>query len=380
MAIELEQALRHIEPIIENPHGATIEVIAWPIEGPSGKKKELVGYEVTGRTPGILVVCVGGIHGNEDTGKEAVRAIGDTAIWQLIKGRFLGIPEANPGATERGMPDLNRSFEFPGNAPATDIHENARVIIEVTTGAHAANKRCLIVDFHAENGTMIPYIRLDPTEDDDVLGFMMYCAEMLGIPWVMEKEGDELDASLSTYLVKKCNIPALTVECGPEGVANEEYVNAMRAIMRHLMWHLGMVTEKGIPKEQWFSDPSMLPAIERIKAEGPLQLVDGSYCDKNGKLLEVEGRLEFDIKPGQVLELGDRIGYIVDQDEQQIPMYAKEHCIVLSVSDSNSTYTTRGEMFQVAVEVTDERICSLARGAKKKTDYDKGLKESAHRV
>src|SRR3990172_1976772 len=67
-------------PIFELNRRATVKTmfIPWSIEE-SGEKRGILVFEVKGKRPGQLLIVFGGVHGDEDTGKESAQGAYETA-------------------------------------------------------------------------------------------------------------------------------------------------------------------------------------------------------------------------------------------------------------------------------------------------------------
>ena len=123
-----------------------------------------------GARPGPLFIAVGGIHGNEPCGIEALaRVLGTLEACDLrIEGRFVAL-SGNRTALARGVRwvdvDLNRVWPDPGNAGApherphdsVEAHEQ-RELLEVI-GAHVDEgwSRVVVLDLHSTSAGGPPF-------------------------------------------------------------------------------------------------------------------------------------------------------------------------------------------------------------------------------
>jgi len=111
------------------PTVAAVAVVAHAAAAP-------IASERAGPEPGITVLVVGGIHGNEPAPPHAVRALENANV---RRGRLVLVPEANPkalGARSRHTPgarflDMNRNFPIasrpePRGPLATELWSFAR--------------------------------------------------------------------------------------------------------------------------------------------------------------------------------------------------------------------------------------------------------------
>lgn len=379
-----------------NRYGSVIDIVGYPWNKEISTSRQLIFHLVRGKKDGLMLGINAGTHGDEATSIMLAYQVFLLAAENLKAGTLLALPQANPEAVEmkkRGAPymdpsdetDLNRAFNFDEvTTPLTRIQRHAQTIAGRFCSAFMATDPDiglrqlkhpnpfpgLVVDFHTEDlntaGDVVPYVRIDPTLDDEVLGFMIYCSEILGIPWAMESEhyfSDGLDKSLTGYLVKQ-SIPSLTIELGPGGSIDNKYVIAARVMMEKLMAHFGMIE---LSDNQSGKDvPSQFPGeiasvIRSIKQNGPLQLVDGYCKDINGQDSMARGSLRLEIKPGQLVNKGDVVGHIVNYAKWptvETPIYAEhDRCYILSVPGSEVLEYKPGDLaYQAAVPLTDERI------------------------
>lgn len=353
-----------------------------------------------------LAVCINsGTHGGEDTSVRAAREVTKMAVNELAAGSVTSITIANPRAVlmtgerrvvyDYNQPiDLNRSF---GDDTADEkVKDHTTTIIDIFRTAFALNKETkfshdgksleypgILLDFHTEDdntnsGDVLPYIRIDPTTNDKLLGFMIYCAECFGIPWVIEYqdkeyEKEKLDGSLTAYMVQKLEIPALTIELGPAGRVDPKFVQLALDMTHNFFKHFKMRERDQADFDGiWAEDRDSLSGQVKQIGDGeiPLQLAEASGVDANGKSINSFDTVNLKIKPGDFVRKGQVIGFIdriTTLREEQIPVYAPYDSWVLStVGSTVIRHDVDGFLYQSAIPVTDERIIRIYKEQKKK--------------
>lgn len=384
-----------------NPWGATIESRNIPFLRTFSGERVIVLHEIKGR-PGFLVGINAGTHGKEETSVVAALEISRDAAHELVSGTVTSIPVANPDGLmigTRGVPyvepgeesDINRNF---GKKPNMLIEQHANAIIQAYMSAYEENQQRLvqtygdnysgptgiIFDLHTESGgggsnseDVMPYIRLDNTNDDNLLAFVMSISTATGIPWVLDYPAEEyeeigLDHSLSGTLMKN-GIPSMTIELGPEGRTDSRFVNIGKGIAHRIFKQFKMRARDQKEDENidgdWGQDPSnFVNDIPKINSDaGPLQIADAYCVDKDGNKLDILGFLDIVVKPGDFANKGDLIGFLnnpLKLTDNKIPVYAPFDSWVLSVAGSpNVRYQPGYLAYQAAVQVTDERILKI---------------------
>lgn len=301
-----------------------------------------------------------------------------------------------PGSTRRS--DLNRNMSVDDDLTLHDltpVQQHAKAVFDVHRAAIDDNAESfstnenvpypgLIIDFHTEDETdsnredVPPYVRIDPTEDDELLGFMIYCAEVMGLPWVMDYQTEEykrerLNGSLSGALVnhknQKKRYPSLTIELGPQGRVDDYFTKFGVAAIRNLMVHFGML-DSSDPNYigDWYHHPDrQLKEFEDIfqDRKGPLRLKDAHWVDANGVHFESHHRLHLSINPGDYVVSqangGKSIGYLQPLDylypEDNIAVFSDVNGFVLSSGGKEIFRPEKGGLaFLAAVEEDDPRI------------------------
>lgn len=360
----------------------------------------LTVHEIEAQNPGFLLGVNSGTHGSEDTSVIAALEICKIARDELSAGTVVGLPIANLGGVlitgDRGIiykdpnderKDLNRVMkEALGATPGERrrIIKHAKAIIDIFSAAYEISKQKigekkipfpftgLVIDLHTEDENansddVLPYARLDPTANDELLGFMIYCAEVSGIPWVMEydeesykKEG--LEESLTAALVQQLGIPAITIELGPIGRTDPRFVNYGKALAHKIMCHFKMLATnvEGISP----SDPAAsLREIKKMGVGQPLRLRDAYRTDPQGKLLHTSGICHLQVKPGDFVEEGQLVGYLENEfslrGDGRTPICAPFTGWVLSTSGSTVFRGEHDLAYTAAVPELDPRIVRL---------------------
>ena len=139
---------------------------------PDGAAVERVIAHVRGTRPGRTVVIVGGLHGNEPAGVEALRRVA-TALPgpELIRGEVLALA-GNVGALRDGVryrdTDMNRGW-WPealadGASPRSAEDEERRSLVRLLDPVlERATEPPIVIDLHTTSGDSPPFITLGDT-------------------------------------------------------------------------------------------------------------------------------------------------------------------------------------------------------------------------
>jgi len=235
------------------------------------------------------------IHGDELTGQASLWRVGAWLEQSAMFGSVTAVPVQNPEGFNynvRGMAgrthDLNRSY--PGDADG-ETHE--RVTAAVTRIACEADAA---IDVHTA-GMCIPYLLMDPVADPHLAARTDELARATGITkideFVSERyEAEGLAASLPP-VVLKAGKPAFTFELAGHGNVAWEQAEAGAIGLRNAIRHLGIV---------------------RDEREGLHDVVvkhtDGHR--RRAVIAERGGIVEFNVRPGDDVVKGRRIGRIRD--------------------------------------------------------------------
>lgn len=211
------------------------------------------------------------------------------------------------------------------------------------------------------------YARIDDTNSDAMQGFLIYCAEALGIPWVMdykkdEFENEQLTNSFSHYMVNQKDIPTLTVELELGGRADPKFIALGEAIIHKAMGQFQMRRRDLKKKDESFGeDPSIL--LKSIKKIGdgitPLRLADAYAVNSERINITDPGILELSVKPGNFIHRGDLIGFLVNPyslQNNRKPVFSSLEGWVLSSSGKYILRKGKGFAFLGAVYDGDQRL------------------------
>lgn len=187
--------------------------------------------------PTLLVVA--GIHGDEPSGPEAVRAL--AARGPALRGRLLLLLDANPeaiAAESRAAPgagDLNRAF--PGRPFGDPAQRRAHVLFRLLRSARPD----LVLDLHESDGTWAegpgPFLVVSTLPRAAELALAML--ELPGMA-AFSFTGGPPAGSLAAESAGRLGIPALIVEI-PDSVPPARRAELHRAAAEAAMAVLGMM-------------------------------------------------------------------------------------------------------------------------------------------
>lgn len=388
----------------------SVNILTVPLEyEKDARLNKLIVRRIEGKLPGFALSLNSGTHGREDTSIEVNWRISERAEHTLERGTVTSLLVASPrGALKDGTRtivydhggeaiDPNRvvpvnlddaiSELTPAQLHGKTYRDIHRAAIEDNRGNEQNLKvkppyPGLVIDFHTEDETdsnredVVPYVRIDPTDDDEMLGFTIYCAEVMGLPWVIDYAEDEyqkegLYGSLTGALVhhkeKDKRIPGITIELGPEGRVDVQFLRYGIAAVENLMIHFEMIKSAEYEGD-WYHHPQrQLQELEDIFLDrrGPLRLKDTIWVDTRGEHIDSYDKLHLDVKPGDyVLSFksgGAPIGCLKPLDalseEDYIPVYSDVDGFVLSSGGREIYRPEKGGLaYLAAVEVDDPRI------------------------
>jgi len=86
-------------------------------------------FVIKGIKPGKIIGVLGGVHGDEYEGPQAIRDLYDNLEPKQLTGTFLGVPHSNPSAFSAGtrvslIDGLNLARIFPGNQNGSLTEKN----------------------------------------------------------------------------------------------------------------------------------------------------------------------------------------------------------------------------------------------------------------
>lgn len=219
-----------------------------------------------GHTPGPTLWVTGNIHGNEYNGLATIHHLITTELVERLKGTLVALPTLNPAGlrVDARTPyysygkDPNRQF------PAISITDENDEATPPPSGMEMAFARLFeridatadyLIDLHDYGIRAIPFAFRDPIfyreARDKVVAqkLLKTVGEMLdalGITVVNEYGSEQyldmnLHRSVSGATLNRARIPALTIEIGGQGTANQRHVTAVCAGIRNVMRWAGML-------------------------------------------------------------------------------------------------------------------------------------------
>jgi predicted deacylase len=227
-----------------------------PVNGAGGAVAyyELRGSRATeGDGPVYTVVIIAGIHGNERSGPVAALRILDEV--DLLRGRLIVVPVANPGAYEAGTrrapegEDLNRRFplhdrsdDASAEAPPLKTWSPTDLLARSLLARVVAWQPDLVIDFHESdrywNETEGPAVVLPPSGTGSE-----FVLELLELPELGDFgfTGSPPSGSL-VYALDNRGVPAYIVEV-PRRYPVDDRVESYRRITAAVLRSLQMVSE-----------------------------------------------------------------------------------------------------------------------------------------
>lgn len=207
-----------------------------------------------GGAPRPRVTITGAVHGDELSGPLAIQQLDDRLLRQPPAGEVLLFPALNPpalAAASRSLPpdggDLNRSF--PGRRGGRPVERLAHAI----WSRLQRDEPDVLIDLHADSSRAVPYVIVDRAVKgaarqrralaDRIEGL----ARASGLLVLHEYSAAEyrrhgLDRSLAGAMVNLAGRPALTVEIGGRGMADERAARQMVGAVERMLAHLGMIS------------------------------------------------------------------------------------------------------------------------------------------
>jgi uncharacterized protein len=269
-------------------------------------------HEFESTLPGAHLVVLGGIHGNETCGPNALRKIiseFQSGKRQLLRGRCTIFPICNPRAHDAGTryieENLNRVFEVHANPSSYERHLATEIAPWVA-------KADALLDIHSMQSQGEPFVFLNaPTPESQEL------CEALGTDWILQGWPDvyatkpELLACCTQTFADRYKIPNALVECGRHGDPLADAV-AYRAVLGALSLY-EMVDDSEAPAAREGRHLRMTDLHVRLSADDRFPKVWKNFeAFQKGELLAVratgeEIRAERNgimILPSQVSALG----------------------------------------------------------------------------
>jgi predicted deacylase len=243
-----------------------------------------------GARPGPTLVALGGVHGDEYEGIDAVRRVFEALDPSEMSGNFLGAPVCNPpafAAQTRTSPidGMNLARVFPGRADGSVSERIAHVVThQITRFAD------FLIDLHSSGSFMSMPLLAGYYHADNAAGRAARgAAEHFGLPVIWGHHGASEGRSLSEPHAR--GIPWLYTESPSGGWLHDDvarrYANGVRSVMRLL----------GILPGQ----PERAPVEHDLSGEGNVDLSIAAPAD---------GFLSNQVKLLELVAEGDLLGMI----------------------------------------------------------------------
>ncbi|MEP7029136.1 MAG: succinylglutamate desuccinylase/aspartoacylase family protein [Candidatus Eisenbacteria bacterium] len=272
------------------------------------------------------------IHGDEITGQASLWRVGAWLEQSVLTGTVTAVPVQNPEGfnySVRGIPgrtvDPNRAY--PGDAHGETMERVTAAVTRIAREADAA------IDVHTA-GWCIPYLLMDPVADAALAARTEELARATGITMVGEFVSERYEATgLAASLppvVLAAGKPAFTFELAGHGNVAWEQAEAGAVGMRNAIRHLGIVRdEREVPR-----DVVVKPTA-------------GHH--RRAVLAERGGIVEFNVRPGDDVTKGRRIGRIRDVWGRVVEeVLAPAEGFVIGLSPVGATWTG-GYLAELAV-------------------------------
>ena len=295
----------------------------WPIGTRADGSPIALPYIRWEGAPGAHLYIGVTIHGDEITGQASLWRVGAWLEQSILTGTVTAVPVQNPEGFNdavRGIPgrtiDPNRAY--PGDPHGETMERITARLTEAACAADAA------IDVHTA-GWAMPYVLLDPIDDDVLAGKTRALARATGITLVdefasedYEKEG--LAASLPPAMLA-AGKPAFTLELGGHGHIEWTQVEAGAVALRNVIRHLAIVRDESEGVQD-------VPAFED---EGRRRT--DFFCDHGGLI-------EFVVRPGDRIERGRRVARIRNVYGRVIEEILAPHTgIVLALAPTSAVWS-----------------------------------------
>ena len=248
--------------------------------------------EIHSSGEGPVVVLTACMHGDEIGGTVVIQELFRALRKILIRGKIVAFPMLNPFGFEVinrrisiSNEDLNRSF--PGNDKGTLAQRIAAIVMDKI----ADLKPDIILDLHNDWNKSIPYIIIDPMQQDSQRDKLRHFARITGLPAIQETE--HITGSFSYNLNMK-GIPALTMELGESLIINEKNVASGTSAVMSILYELGMIGRQA----------------GTINLDLPAKVKGRILTYSSKPLCSSSGIIRFNKKPGELVRTGDRIARV----------------------------------------------------------------------
>jgi predicted deacylase len=207
---------------------------------------------VHGKEEGKVVLVIGGVHGDEHEGPQAIREVYEVIDPATLTGKFVGIPIANPPAhrvnrRESPIDNLNLARIFPGRKNGT-ISE--RIAYHITTMILMSD---FLIDLHSSGtGMDSPTLCGYSAIKGEAGRIAKEAAKIFGAPVVWEHP-PEVPPGRTLSVAAEKGIPALYTETSGGGWLSKEgilcYKNGVLNVMKYLGMLPGLIVE---PKIEYY--------------------------------------------------------------------------------------------------------------------------------
>ncbi|MCC6791686.1 MAG: succinylglutamate desuccinylase/aspartoacylase family protein [Thermomicrobiales bacterium] len=221
-------------------------------DAPDGTPIRLPVLVARGRRPGPTMVVLGGVHGDEYEGIDAVRQLFADLDPAEMAGAFVGAPVCNPpafAAHSRTSPidGLNLARVFPGRP---DGSASERIAHAITT--RVLDDADFLIDLHSSGSLMsMPLLVGYNLADDEAGRLSQRAARCFGVPVIWGHDGTSPGRSLSGPHER--GVPWLYTESPSGGWLHAEvariYAEGVRNVMRLLAILPEPVTEPAHARE-----------------------------------------------------------------------------------------------------------------------------------
>lgn len=208
-----------------------------------GSDAVLFIHELVGEEDGPTIGISGSIHGNENTGSQAILELFRIIKDMPLKGRILLLPVANPKAfavNHRFTPldELNLNREFPGDPRGNYTQQLADAL---------ANEYLNKIDYHLDlhSGTDRPTVDYVYIWNDEALS-RSFGSKILYRP-VTGKAGTVYSGTTKTVTVDKHGAKSVTIELGGGIVDQGPYVERTVNGLLNMLRHLGVIPGEAKP-------------------------------------------------------------------------------------------------------------------------------------
>lgn len=273
-----------------------------------------------GREAGPTFWVTGNIHGDEYNGLAVIHQLITSTLVDRLKGTLVALPTLNPAGlrVDSRTPyysygkDPNRQF------PPMQIADDDADAVPPPSGIEMAFARLFeridatadyLVDLHDYGIRSIPFAFRDPifyreARDKAVarklLATVGEMLDALGITVVNEYGSAQyldmnLHRSVSGATLNRARIPAITIEIGGQGTANQRHVTAICAGIRNVLRWAGMLEGKREP----------LGDIPVINLDYPMRRTTHPRVPE-------ACIVHYLVEPGDIVQAGDAVARMVD--------------------------------------------------------------------